>query len=375
MNRLLPILIISLLTHSRPSAAQEVSIFEHPENWAHPEQLDLTEKDILFKDPFTKLFGSRAFHFLGCLDNGTQYVINVFHWEYAFLGGWGMSVMVIEPDGSAYICEQRIPEQEVSVAEERFHITVGSSIFEGADGSYRVRINQDDFYCDLQVRSMLPLWQPGDGYVFLTKKRDVFMRLGVHSPWAVTRGYMVVRGRWMSADGQCYGDRSRHSYPISKISSPALAFRGFSPARISSEERWFLSVLQYTSHRSYGSKTIPIMILAHGGRWVFTTKDYSLTTGDFRNSEMSKLAYPHCFTLSAARNGYALQGRFVVTDLYHLTDIFAKLPAVFRPLVSLFFKRPVIFRMVGYFEGTVTGPSGSTEQLYLPGQCEYSILY
>ena len=66
------------------------------------------------------------------------------------------------------------------------------------------------------------------------------------------------------------------------------------------------------------------MILAHGGRWVFTTKDYSLTIGDFRNSEMSQLAYPHCFTLSAARNGYTLQGRFVVTDLYHLTDIFAK---------------------------------------------------
>jgi hypothetical protein len=90
---------------------------------------------------------------------------------------------------------------------------------------------------------------------------------------------------------------------------------------------------------------------------------------------MSKLAYPHCFTLSAARNGYALRGRFIVTDLYHLIDIIAKLPGAFRELVSLFFKRPVIFRTLGYFEGTVTGPDGSTERLFLPGQCEYSILY
>jgi hypothetical protein len=78
----------------------------------------------------------------------------------------------------------------------------------------------------------------------------------------------------------------------------------------------------------------------------------------------------------AVTRGYmVVRGRFIVTDLYHLTDIFAKLPAVFRQLVSLLFKRPVIFRMVGYFEGAVTGPDGSTEKLFLPGQCEYSILY
>jgi hypothetical protein len=115
MGKLLPILIISLLMQPLPSAAQEVSIFEHPGNWAHPEQLDLTENDVLFNDPFTKLFGSRAFHFLGYLDNGTQYVINVFHWEFAFLGGWGMSVLVIQPDGGTYICEQKSPEQAVTV--------------------------------------------------------------------------------------------------------------------------------------------------------------------------------------------------------------------------------------------------------------------
>ena len=63
-----------------------------------------------------------------------------------------------------------------------------------------------------------------------------------------------------------------------------------------------------------------------------------------------------------------------MSDLYHSTDIFAKLPGFFRGLVSLFFKRPVIFRTLGYFEGTVTGPDGLTERLYLPGQCEYSIL-
>jgi hypothetical protein len=158
------------------------------------------------------------------------------------------------------------------------------------------------------------------------------------------------------------------------MSSPTLAFRGFAPAEQDDEKRWFVSLLQYTTHPSYGHKDIPILILARGGQWAFTTKEYTLETTDLRAEGASSLAFPHCYNLRASGNGYQLRGRFVVTDLYHLTDILEKLSPFFRSLVSLFFKRPVIFRMVGYFEGTVTCPDGSIEQLYLPGQCEYSIV-
>jgi hypothetical protein len=368
------LLFVSLLAQPRPGTTEQMRIFEDPENWTHPERLHLSEEDILFNDPFTRLFGSRAFHFIGRLDDGTQFVIDVFRWEYAFAGGWGMSVLVVQPGGSTYVSEQRIPDQEVSVAEDRFSIRIGDSSFRGTDGSYWVRIHQEEFTCNLRVQSLLPLWQPGDGYAVLDEQRNAYLRLGVHCPWGVTSGYMVVRGRLISASGQCYGDRSRHSYSITRMNSPTLAFRGFSPAQVEAKERWFLSVLQYTTHPSYGSRDIPVLIFAHGGRWVFTTKDYALDVGDFHTEELSPLAFPHRFTLRARRNGYILRGSFVVTELYHLTDILAKIPKMFQSLVSLFFKRPVVFRMLGYFRGTVTHPDGSTERLYLPGQCEYSVL-
>jgi hypothetical protein len=371
---LLTALILALLVRVFPAGAEDVRIFEDLRSWNHPEQVRLTEEDLLFNDPFTRLFGSRAFHFLGRLDNGTQFVINVFRWEYAFLGGWGMSVLVVDPGGETYVSEKRIPDRKVAVAEDRFSVRIGSSSFEGADGRYRIRIEMEGFSCDLQVRSILPLWQPGDGYVFLTKNRDVYMRLGVHCPWGLTTGYMVVRGRRISASGQCYGDRSRHSYAISKLSSPTLAFRGFSPADDTGAERWFLSVLQYTTHRSYGSRVIPTLILVREGRWALTTKEYTLETTDLRTERSCFPAFPHSYVLSASGNGYTLQGRFVVTDLYHLTDIFGSLSPFFRSLVSLFFKHPVIFRTVGYFEGSVICPDGKVEKLHLPGQCEYSIV-
>ncbi len=367
------VFLVALLP-SRAGTAQEVRIFEDSYNWSHPNRLGLTEQDLLFTDPFTGSFDSRAFHFLGRLDEGTQFVINVFNWEYAFWGGWGMSVAVIEPDGSAYVYEEKIPEKEITFAEDRFCIQFGDSTIEGADGLYHLRINQEDFSCDIAVSNLLPLWKPGDGYVFLTEERDVFLRLGVHSPWALTSGYLVVRGRRISARGQCYGDRSRHSFPVTRLSSPSLAFRAFSPGSTSLKERWFISVLHYTTHRSYGARQVPIMILARGGDWAFTTKDFSLTACDFRDSGQHRLPFPRRFEVAAEENGYSLQGQFLAVHLYHLTDIFENLPKIFRPIAFLFFKRPVIFRMTGYFQGTVTAPDGSVSSLVLPGQCEYSIV-
>jgi hypothetical protein len=368
------LLFLVALLPSRAGTAQEVRIFEDSYNWSHPNRLGLTEQDLLFTEPFTGSFDSRAFYFLGLLDEGTQFVINIFNWAYGYWGGWGMSVVVIEPDGSVYVCEEKIPEKEITFAQDRFFIRFADSVIEGADGLYRIRISREDFSCDIFVSNLLPLWQPGDGYVFLTEERDAFLRLGVPCPWALTSGYLVVRGRRISASGQCYGDRSRHSLPINRMNSPTLAFRAFSRASTPLQERWFISVLHYTTHRSYGARQVPIMILARGGDWVFTTKELLLTPRDFRDSGRHRMSFPHRFEVEAEGNGYSLQGQFLASQLYHRTDIFEKIPRIFRPIASLFFKRPVIFRMTGCFQGTVTAPDGSPSSLLLFGQCEYSIV-
>ncbi len=366
-------LLFLFIITCRPLAA-EPEVFESPFNWENPDKLFLTEQEILFDESFTKLFGSRAFHFIGRLDDGTQYVMSVFNWAYGIFEGWGMSVLVVRPDGSTYISEQRIPESEVTVGEDRFDIQVGRSSFSGSDGKYRVRIEQEEFSCDLRIENLLPLWQPGNGYVLFPTDRNVFMRLGVNSPWALTSGYMILQGQRISARGQCYGDRSRHSFHITRMSSPTLAFRGFSLADTSLEQSWFISVLRYTTHRSYGSKDIPVMILARGGEWLFTTKSYSLILSDVRPGKRSDLPFPRRYELKAEENGYRLQGTFIVTRLYHLTDIFEKLPGMIRAVVCVFFKRPVIFRMVGYFQGQLIDPDGCTYSLSLPGQCEYAVV-
>ncbi len=357
-----------------PLPAQEVRIFEDPESWAHPEEVSLREQDLLFNEPFTQSFGSRAFHFIGRLDDGTQYVFIVFKWVSAFLGGWGMSVLVTEPDGSTFAYEERMPDDQVTVESERFHIRIQDSELDGADGRYRIRIRVEGFSCDLRVRNLLPLWRPGDGYVFLDARRDAYIRLGVNSPWAQTEGYLVVRGKWISGRGQCYGDRSLHNYPLGRTTASTVAFRGFSPAGAAPGERWFLSVLRYQTHQSYGSRYAHVLILAHDGQWVLTARNCTLRLEGFRSSGLSPYPYPARMVVEVERDGYRLEGAFRVRRVYHLSDIYQKLPPVFRAIVSLFFQRPVIYRVSGEFRGTLTRPDGSRQPLSLPGQGEYSVL-
>ncbi len=51
------------------------------------------------------------------------------------------------------------------------------------------------------------------------------------------------------------------------------------------------------------------------------------------------------------------------TRLYHTTDVFKSIPRLIQPLVSLFVKRSVLYRMIGYFRGKFISPDGSIEWL------------
>lgn len=367
-------LLLLLLARPEPGGAQEARIFQPPDTWLHPEKAFLRERDLLFQDPYTQNFGSGTFSFAGRLDDGTFFNFTVFQWRYTIWSGWGLFVLIVEPDGSRFVLEERIPDKTVSLSPDRLLLRFGDSSITGSDGEYRIRLNVPGLACDIAVHNLLPPWQPGDGYAWLTSKRDVYMRYGVHSPWAVTSGTLVLRGRTHSGRGQCFGDRSRASYPLSRMYPSLIAIRGFSAAQVPPADRWFLGTVFLRTHESYGSLPVAHLILAHGGRWVFTTRNFTLAPADLRQEERSRLPWPRTFRLTAEENGYLLRGEFTSTELVHLTDILRRLPAMFQPIAAVFLKTPVIFRSVGFFRGALTLPDGAIQAIELPAQCEYNIL-
>jgi hypothetical protein len=71
--------------------------------------------------------------------------------------------------------------------------------------------------------------------------------------------------------------------------------------------------------------------------------------------------------------GYELEGEFVITRLFHVSDIHQKLPLLMRGLLAAFIRRPVLYRLQGYFRGTLVGPEGMREDIHLPGQGNYAV--
>ena len=296
--------------------------------WSRPEESAVREEDLLFNDPFSGGFGTRAVHFSGRLNDGTLYHFSIFRWRYGLLGGWGLSVVVSLPDGTVYAREQKIPDSTIQIASDRFDLAFSEGRMWGEDGRYQVR-------------------QPDDGFVLRASEPQAFMRYGVHSPWALTDGWMAVGGRLLSGKGQGFGDRSRAAFPLAQINPCLLAFDGFSDARVPEQERWFLRVLSYRTHKAFGARQIAVVILARGGRSLMTASDLQLAELDLR-PDAEGIPRPLGFqVLSSDSSGCQLAGEFIC-------------------------QRPIIIRDRGMFRGTVRLPDGSLQPLELYGQSEYA---
>ena len=69
-----------------------------------------------------------------------------------------------------------------------------------------------------------------------------------------------------------------------------------------------------------------------------------------------------------------LEGRFESERMYHAMDVFESLTPFLRSIAVLFLKRPVYYRTVGRFRGTLAMQGGEEVALDLPAAGEYVIL-
>ena len=83
--------------------------------------------------------------------------------------------------------------------------------------------------------------------------------------------------------------------------------------------------------------------------------------------------FPSRYRVEAGKQGERLSGTLSCDRPYYVTDVFARLPGIFRAVATLFFKRPVIYRLRASFDGSVTSFDGTVTPLRLAGQAEYAI--
>lgn len=347
----------------------QARIYDGPWNWEHPNELRLTQDETFPHTPYQGEWQTHSYYWLGWLEAGYVVVMSPFEWRYGAIHAWGLYVIVRDPRGRVFSWDGKLGAGLPEVAASGMHVSSGGTRFDSGDGVHHWVVDVPGFSCDLVFTNVLPAWKPGSGVVWYDGRH--YSAYSLPAPWADLSGTMTVDGKTVDAAGQCLLDASESLMPPTRPNASCQAARVFSSPGTPREDRWFLSMLTTISHAGYGSLRQPMLMVAHGERWVFTTMRYSLDFVEMATIDDPPYPYPARMAVRARDGGYALEGVFTNEPPYWVTDIFQRLPKVIRTVASWFVKRPVIYRNMTRFEGMLTFPDGSTTALELSGQAEF----
>jgi hypothetical protein len=347
----------------------QARIYDGPWNWQHPNELRVTEDEMFPHTPYDRDWQSHSFYWLGRLDSGHVVVLGPFQWRYGALGAWGMYIIVRDPRGRVFTWDGKLGDGSPEVAPSGMRISAGSNRFESRVGMHRWTVDVPGFSCDFTFTNVLPAWKPGSGVARFDDQH--YTTYALPAPWADLSGTMTVNGDTVDAAGQCLLDTSETLLPLTRANAECQAARVWSAPGTPRADRWFIGTLTTVSHPGYGSVKLPMLLVAHGDRWLFTTMHYTFTFTEMAELDDPPYPYPARMAVSARDQGYALEGVFTSDPPYWITDIFQRLPKLFRNIASWFVKRPVIYRNLTRFEGTVVSPGGGATRLELTGQAEF----
>ena len=362
--------VLSVLLFSGQSIAADPKIYEDPYNWAHPNAVKVAPEELLIRLPDSSYYRARSYAFIGRLNDGICFTINLFQWVYGSLNTWGVTLLVSDLSGEIYQHDEKIPWQSVEAPPGRFLISFGSSEIREQDGEQRIRLKLSDFSCDLVIRNLIAPWKPGDGYAYYGPGKELYSHLVLSAPLASVGGEMTIRDRTIRADGWCTASRSLSVLPLSKLSTKYFGWQVFSPDP--TQEPWYLELHHYEAGDGQNPLRIPMLILAHGNRWVLTTKEYTITPEQPVAEEGIPHPYPKKLRLHAEAEGSTLDGYFTIQRITRFQDVFKSLPSLLGAIASLFHKSPLIFRTVGDFQGTLTMSDGTQQELNLSGLGSYT---
>ncbi|MGO9307823.1 MAG: hypothetical protein ACLQDL_02225 [Spirochaetia bacterium] len=368
----LVLLLILLLPWT--GRAEGAQIFGNPSDWDPPDRVSVSTADLFAAEPYTADWMSRSFFFVGRLDNGTFFVFNPFYWQYAGFRSWGLTVLVTDTGGRLFSFNGSLPLTRAEMTASGFDLQLGTNVFQMSGSGTYVHIQLEGFSCDLHITNILAAWKPGDGWAWYDAGKKAFSRYAVAAPWALVSGSVTVFGGSGETQGQCFVDTNYSVQPLEHPNSPAYVFRAFSEPGVPASDQVFIDMLSSTTSEHYGSVPLTMLLAAKGGVWLFTARDFALAPDDWASLDDPPFSYPRSYWVSASKSGYQLEGKFTATRLYHTTDVFRSIPPFLRPLVSIFVKRPVLFRMIGWFRGSLHSPDGSLQQLALPAHGEYILV-
>ena len=354
--------------------ADGARIFEDADAWAKPERAAVSDGDLFPNPPYTHDWQSRSFFLNGRLDDGTFFVINLFHWQLSFLQSWGLQVLVTDTAGRLFSYDGSLPPEDAADPPEGFYHRFGNNLFASAGNEQRVKLELSGFSCDLRFRNLLPAWEPGDGWAWLDAGHTAYVHYAVPCPLAVLGGSMLSFGDLRRVSGMCTWDSSLTVQPLGQANSPQYSLRAFGASDQPPGDRLFIGMVESFTDAHYGGVRIPVLFVARGGSWLFATPDFTVVPSGWTEMREPPYPFPSACSLHAYGNGWTLDAEVENARMYCATDVFQEIPPVIRGFLSAFLKRPVLYRMVGELHGSLRSPEGNESALSMPAHLEYVVI-
>ena len=117
---------------------------------------------------------------------------------------------------------------------------------------------------------------------------------------------MTLDGRARAVSGQALLEKCLIVNPLGRLDPLLYSIRTWSDDAEPPEARWYVGLLDVTTHEAYGAERIPRMEVAKAGSWMFATQDYSLEALDPERGAGMPYAAPRRIRVTARGGGYLL---------------------------------------------------------------------
>jgi len=343
--------------------------------WDNPDKISVADEKVAFSHVEYNHAKNESIFVLVYFNDGWVLMYSLFHLDTALFDRWGMYALIAKPDGTHYWKTSTVSEKEIEILEDHLYYSDGKNFIEAAQDTLTLRCDFDGFTCDLLFDTYMPAWKPGTGRENYTKDGEYFQYKAVFIPRSEVRGTIDIDGMMINVAGNGYCEKTLFVNPLTRHQPYLHALRLYSPFDTPRDEAWHIGIHQVMLNKHFGSREIPRLVLAKGDEWIFTTREYTFEPIETGRRDEISYDYGTKFVLHGEKNGYSLDGIVKERVFFHFTDVFESLPGWFRKILSVFFKRPVYFRYVADFSGTVTAPDGTQYSLEMSGPYEYVVVY
>jgi hypothetical protein len=343
--------------------------------WDHPNEVRVSSAKVAFSHTKYKHAKNESIYIMGYFSDGWVFMFNLFHMDTLLFDRWGAYALVGEPDGTSHWKTATPKSKNVLIEEDHLRYFDGVNLLEDSDGSLRLKCDFGDFSCDLKFDKYLAAWKPGSGRENYTENGEYFQYKAVFMPWSEVTGTIGVDGQQHRVEGFGYGEKTLFVNSLTRFQPYLHALRLYTPIETPREESWHIGILHATLNKAYGDRELPRLVVARGDEWLFTTRDYAFEPLKTARLDTVSYEYATAFKLHAQKDGYIVDGIVEERVFIHFTDVFESLPLWVRNILMVFFKRPVYFRYISDFTGTITGPDGTVQSLDMSGPYEYVVVY